>query len=104
MEFNSEDEKREALNRLKEKKEARLLEINDRLKKMRDAVADQKAIIELYTYRDTAKGHKGYNGVIREAIKRANELENNYEERRPELEREKQILEIDLESLNELLK
>jgi len=103
MKYNYEVEKGEALARLKMKTESKILEINNQLKAMRDAVTDQLALIELYGYRETVKCHKGCGGVIQQATQKAKKLEHKNEATKTELEKEKVKLEFDLESLNELL-
>ena len=97
-------EKEEALNRLREMKKAEIIEIDGKLKKMRDKIGDQLAISELYSHRSNIKDHKGWNSVIFKAKTKANELEDNYDDKKIDLERNKRELEFDLESLDEILK
>lgn len=103
LKYNYEVEKREAFNRLKTKTETRISEINIELKKIREEIADQLAIKELYSFRE-AKGQSGHDGTIRKANEKAIELEERNEETINKLKNEKQALEFDLDSLNELLK
>ncbi len=97
-------EMEEALNRLREMKKAEIIEIDGRLKKMRGKIGDQLAILGLYSHRSIVMDHKGWDSVILKAKTKANELEAHYEAKKIDLERNRQELEFDLVSLNEILK
>lgn len=103
MKYNYEVEKGEALVRLRMKTGAKILEINNQLKDMRDAVADQLALIELYGHRETVKCHKGCSDLIQQATQKVKKLEHKNQATIAELEKEKMKLKSDLECLNELL-
>jgi hypothetical protein len=93
----------EALIRLREKTENRITEINTQMKVIRNEIADQIARGELYRFREAVKGHHGYEFDKEQSYAEAKKLKTENESIISRLEVEKKNLELDLESLNEML-
>ncbi|WP_088185846.1 hypothetical protein [Desulfosporosinus sp. FKA] len=104
MRFNYDEETNRALEKLRETKSSELQDINERIRKMKDEIADQLALFELYKHRAFINGQSGWEVEMEKAKNKASNLEDQYGDKIKELDNKRLELNFDLEALNEIIR